>query len=150
MLNISKLLVESMKHRFENREAVIVILKELKVKESILAKEKLEPKSAELQYKWLREMQNQRENNIAIYQAEKQKELLQKEKNELQAINQFIPLALNYLNPLRIEEEITAEIMSNMTKTCGLRDIMAYFKTKYPLIDKNLVSKIAKRCFDSK
>ena len=145
MLNISKLLVESMKHRFENREAVIVILKELKGKESILAKEKLEPKSAELQYKWLREMQNQRENNIAIYQAEKQKELLQKEKNELQAINQFIPLALNYLNPLRIEEEITTEIMSNMTKTCGLRDIMAYFKTKYPLIDKNLVSKIAKK-----
>lgn len=148
MLNISKLLVESMKHRFENREAVIVILKELKSKESILVKEKLEPKSAELQYKWLREMQNQRENNIAIYQAEKQKELLQKEKNELQAINQFIPLALNYLNPLRIEEEITAEIMSNMTKTCGLRDIMAYFKTKYPLIDKNLVSKIAKRCLE--
>ena len=145
MLNISKLLVESMKHKFPNRDAVIVILKELKGKESILVKEKLEPKSAELQYKWLREMQKQRENNIATYQAEKQIELLQKEKNELQTINQFIPLVLNFLNPIRIEEEITAEIMSNMSKFSGLRDIVAYFKTKYPLIDKNLVSKIAKR-----
>ena len=150
MLNISKLLVESMKHKFPNRDAVIVILKELKGKESILVKEKLETKSAELQYKWLREMQNQRENNIAIYQAEKQMELLQKEKNELQAINQFIPLVLNFLNPIRIEEEITAEIMSNMSKTSGLRDIVAYFKAKYPVMDKNLVSKIAKRCLDSK
>ena len=145
MLNISKLLVESMKHKFPNRDAVIVILKELKGKESILVKEKLETKSAELQYKWLREMQKQRENNIATYQAEKQIELLQKEKNELQAINQFIPLVLNFLNPIRIEEEITAEIMSNMSKFSGLRDIVAYFKTKYPVIDKNLVSKIAKR-----
>ena len=145
MLNISKLLVESMKHKFPNRDAVIVILKELKGKESILSKEKLEPKSAELQYKWLREMQKQRENNIATYQAEKQIELLQKEKNELQAINQFIPLVLNFLNPIRIEEEITAEIMSNMSKFSGLRDIMTYFKTKYPVMDKNLVSKIAKR-----
>ena len=150
MLNISKLLVESMKHKFPNRDAVIVILKELKGKESILAKEKLETKSAELQYKWLREMQKQRENNIAIYQAEKQMELLQKEKNELQAINQFIPLVLNFLNPNRIEEEITAEITSNMSKSSGLRDIVAYFKTKDPILDKNLVSKIAKRYLDSK
>lgn len=145
MLNISKLLVESMKHKFPNRDAVIVILKELKNKESILAKEKTEAKSAELQYKWLREMQKQRENNIATYQAENKTELVQKEKNELQAINQFIPLVLNFLNPIRIEEEITAEIMSNMPKSSGLRDIMTYFKSKYPVMDKNLVSKIAKR-----
>lgn len=150
MLNISKLLVESMKHKFPNRDAVIVILKELKGKESILSKEKLETKSAELQYKWLREMQKQRENNVAIYQAEKQMELLQKEKNELQAINQFIPLVLNFLNPNRIEEEITAEISSNIAKSSGLRDIVAYFKTKYPLLDKNLVSKIAKHYLESK
>jgi uncharacterized protein YqeY len=145
MLNISKLLVESKKHKFDNREAVIAVLTELKNKEIILTKDKTVKRSAEQQYIWLREMQKQKENNIAIYQAEYKQDLLIKEKNELKAINQFIPLVLNFLSPVKIEDEITAEILSIMSKNYGLRDIMEYFKSKYPTIDKNLVSKLAKK-----
>jgi glutathionylspermidine synthase len=145
MLNISKLLVESKKHKFENRDAVIAILSELKDKEKSL--DKTEIKTAELQYNWLREMQAARESNIILYQTNKNVEQLIKEKNELKAINQFIPLVLNFLLPNKIEDEITVEILANSNSIKGIRDTVAYFKTKYPTIDKNLISKVAKKVF---
>lgn len=142
MLNISKLLVESMKRHFNNRDAVLAVLRELKTKETLLAK--TESRSAEMQYKLLKKMQSEREDALKIYQDNNRIELANKEKNELIAINQFISLVQEFLPKQMTEAEIKSEILNNKTDSWTIRDVMQYFKTKYPLTDKKLVSKIAK------
>jgi len=105
MLDVAKLLVETMKRQFPNKEAYLVVLRELKTKLTILAK--TEKVTVETQYKFLKKMEKEREDSKVIYVSQNRFDLAMKEKDELSAIKQLLA---------EVEKEMPKQLSEEETK----------------------------------
>jgi uncharacterized protein YqeY len=142
MLNISELLMQSMKRQFPNKDAMLIVLRELKTKETLLAK--TEEKSLEAQYKWLKKMKSDREASKQVYTENKRFELAKKEENELTAINQLLTLVEAEMPKQLSETDIKNILINGKSKGWTIREAMQYFKQEHPLADKSIIAKLAK------
>jgi uncharacterized protein YqeY len=125
-----------------NKEATLIILRELKTKETLFTKQ--EAKSAEMQYKWLKKMQSMREDAKALYEKNGRNELYLKECNELSVINQLIETLEADMPKQLTTEEIKAIITDGKAKGWAIRDVMTFFKENHPTTDKSIIARIAK------
>lgn len=105
MLDVSKLLVETMKRQFPNKEAYLVVLRELKTKLTVLAK--TEKVTVETQYKFLKKMEKEREDSKQTYVQNERFDLAMKERDELSAIKQLLT---------EVEKEMPKQLSENETK----------------------------------
>ena len=105
MLDVSKLLVETMKRQFPNKEAYLVVLRELKTKLTVLAK--TEKVTVETQYKFLKKMEKEREDSKQTYVQNERFDLAIKERDELSAIKQLLT---------EVEKEMPKQLSENETK----------------------------------
>lgn len=105
MLDVSKLLVETMKRQFPNKEAYLVVLRELKTKLTVLAK--TEKVTVETQYKFLKKMEKEREDSKFMYVSQNRFDLANKEREELSAIKQLLT---------EVEKEMPKQLSEDETK----------------------------------
>lgn len=108
MLDVSKLLVETMKRQFPNKEAYLVVLRELKTKLTVLAK--TEKVTVENQYKFLKKMEKEREDSKQVYTSQNRLDLAKKEENELIAIKQLLSEVEREM-PKQLSEEETKDFI---------------------------------------
>lgn len=105
MLDVSRLLIEAMKRQFPNKEAYLVVLRELKTKLTVLAK--TEKVTIENQYKFLKKMEKEREDSKIIYVSQNRFDLANKERDELSAIKQLLT---------EVEKEMPKQLSEDETK----------------------------------
>lgn len=105
MLDVAKLLVETMKRQFPNKDAYLVVLRELKTKLTVLAK--TEKVTVETQYKFLKKMEKEREDSKVIYVSQNRFDLANKERDELTAIKQLLS---------EVEKEMPKQLSEEETK----------------------------------
>lgn len=137
MHNFSKLIASAMKimEKSEEKDATLIVLRELKTKESLLR----EPMTAEIQYNWLKKMKKEREDSMHTYVNNGRKDLAQKEFFELVRINEMMTILTAELPKQMSKDEIIAII--NKEKFATIKDCMMYF-SKIKDCDKKLVSEV--------
>lgn len=137
---IDKLIAEAMKNKETNKVATLRLIK-TKMLEFVTAKNaKPLDEAAELQI--LKKMATERKESIKIYEDNGRPELVEKEKNELAVISEFLPKETT-------DEEINAkidELINNgkilEQKTMGL--FIKEIKTAYPGADGSKVAQLVK------
>lgn len=137
MHDFSKLIASAMKimEKSEEKDATLIVLRELKTKESLLR----EPMTAEIQYNWLKKMKKEREDSMHTYVNNGRKDLAQKEFFELVRINEMMTILTAELPKQMSKDEIIA--IFNKEKFATIKDCMMYF-SKIKGCDKKLVSEV--------
>ena len=125
MLDVSKILVETMKRQFPNKDAYLVVLRELKTKLTVLAK--TEKVTIENQFKFLKKMEKEREDSKQVYTSQNRTDLAKKEENELIAIKQLLS---------EVEKEMPKQLSEDQTKEY----ILSIIKNE-PNINKGMLMK---------
>lgn len=130
MLNVQSLIIKTMKKEIfieeKRNKAARQVLSELKTS-FVDIREEI---TAEIQNKILNKMKATREKTIPIYEKANAIDNLNKEKFELEVINELLDMLKEFLPKQMSDEEILKIVNQFKSEGKSIKDIMIFFKDK--------------------